>query len=247
MNPTRNRRSVGIISGTGVTEHFEVSDKEVIRTEFGSVEVYLIGDGSCLLPRHGLGHTIPPHMVNYRANIAALNKLGVRRVIATSAVGSMNPRFRVGQLGTASQFLDFTKRRVGTFFDTVVKHTDVTLPYSPRLNSTIQKVAKRQGIVIHPDMVYVCLEGPRFETAAEIRMLRMLGGDVVGMTGIPEVVLADELGMEYSTILVATNWAAGLQEKVSHEEVLEGMRKTGPKVKTLIEATVRELEKEGSR
>ena len=242
MNQKRNSGPVGVITGTGVTEHFEFGEKERIKTEYGVTEVYPGPERSfLLLPRHGLIHGTPPHRVNYRANISALYSLGVRKVIASSAVGSMNPKFKVGQLGVASQFIDFTKRRQDTFFDDTVRHTDMTNPYSLSINAAIGRAAERLGIPVHQGLVYVCLEGPRFETAAEIRMLRKFGGDVVGMTGIPEVVLAKELGIEYSSVLVATNWAAGIQPRVSHEEVLEEMKKVGPKVKSLIVATARDV------
>ncbi len=233
----------GVITGTGVTEHFGASVPETVETRYGSAEVYQSRDGGYyFLPRHGPGHTVPPHMINYRANLAALEKLGVKRVLATSAVGSMKPSFGVGRIGLVDQFLDFTKRRNETFFSEEVAHTDMTNPYSVGLNRALADVGSHLGIRLSRGLVYVCAEGPRFETAAEIRMFRKLGGDVVGMTGVPEVVLANEKGMEYASVVIATNWAAGMQEKVSHEEVVRVMKKTGMKVKELIEATIKRLE-----
>jgi len=241
---TKNKRpTVAIIAGTGVTEHFAVTDGETLKTRFGSAFVYRSKKGMYyILPRHGPGHRLPPHKVDYRANIAGLLSIGVMSVIATSAVGSMNPRFKVGELGLADQFLDFTRGRQGTFFDREATHTDMTEPYSARLNRTIGRAAKALGVKLHPGLVYVCAEGPRFETAAEIRMFRALGGDVVGMTGVPEVVLANEMGMDYASVLIATNWAAGMQKNVSHEEVLNVMRRSGSEVRKLIEATVNLLD-----
>ena len=237
---------IGIITGTGVTEQFEVLEKKSVRTEYGTAAVYPSGDGRCyVLPRHGMDHGTPPHMVNYRANVWALRRLGVTTVISTSAVGSMDRAFRPGQLGLVDQFIDFTSRRGGTFFDGSVRHVDMTSPYSLRVNRGVARAAQEQALKLRQGLVYVCVEGPRFETSAEIRMFRKLGGDVVGMTGVPEVVLAREAGMEYSSIAVATNWAAGMQAQVSHEEVLAGMKKVGPKVKSLIVAAVRLLEGEG--
>ena len=197
-----------------------------------------------IIPRHGAAHRSPPQAINYRANIAALGQLGVREVIATSAVGSMNPRFRVGQIGLVDQFLDFTKRRQTTFFEHAVVHTDMTYPYSRKLNLKISAAAKRIGLDVRQHLVYVCAEGPRFETAAEIRMYKMLGGDVVGMTGVPEVVLAKEMMLEYASVVIATNWAAGMQPRVSQEEVLRVMKKSGRTVKQLIESTVAELRRD---
>lgn len=232
-------RLTGVVAGTGVTEHFDLGPPKSVTTPYGKATVYRPeGSGCVVIPRHGAAHRTPPHGINYRANIAALERLGVTEVIATSAVGSMNPRFRVGEVGLAEQFLDFTKRRPTTFFERQVVHTDMTNPYSGHLNLEIEAAARRMGAEVHPHLVYVCAEGPRFETAAEIRMYKMLGGDVVGMTGVPEVVLANEKRMEYASVVIATNWAAGMQPKVSHEEVLEVMRGSGKLVKQLIEATV---------
>lgn len=222
-----------------MTEHFELSREETLTTKFGTATVFSSRDGGFLvLPRHGPGHGIPPHRIDYRANIAALKSVGVRTIIATSAVGSMNRRFRVGELGLVNQFLDFTKGRQGTFYDDTVAHTDMTNPYSREVNKLVLRAAKSLGLRVHDGLVYVCAEGPRYETAAEIRMFRLLGGDVVGMTGVPEVVLANEMGISYVSVVIATNWAAGIQEKVSHEEVMRVMKKGGESVKRLVEATV---------
>ena len=238
---------VGIITGTGVTEHFDLSRPRHVRTLYGKSVVYGHRGGKyVVVPRHGAAHGIPPHAVNYRANIAALVKLGVREVIATNAVGSMNQGFRVGELGLADQFIDFTKRRQATFFERGVVHTDMTNPYSGRLNEELSSAGRRMGIDVHQHLVYVCAEGPRFETAAEVRMYRTLGGDVVGMTGVPEVVLANEKGLEYASVVIATNWAAGMQPRVSHEEVLKVMKGSGEMVKRLIESTVERLDGSGT-
>jgi 5'-methylthioadenosine phosphorylase len=216
-----------------------------VSTPFGRATVFFQPDGDYfVVPRHGATHATPPHGINYRANIAGVEQLGAGEVIATSAVGSMNRGFRVGKIGLADQFLDFTKARHATFFEKEVVHTDMTHPYSGRLNGELLSAAERLGLKVRPGLVYVCAEGPRFETAAEIRMYKALGGDVVGMTGVPEVALANEKRLEYASVLIATNWAAGMQAKVSQEEVLEVMRSTGSAVKRLIEATVRALKGE---
>ncbi len=232
-------RPIGVITGTGVTEHFDLSRPRVVRTRFGKSIVYAHQGGDfVIIPRHGAAHKSPPHGINYRANIAAFEQIGVREIIATSAVGSMNHNFRVGEIGLIEQFLDFTKRRQTTFFEETVVHTDMTYPYSRHLNLEVSVAAKRVGIDLWQHLVYVCAEGPRFETAAEIKMYKIMGGDVVGMTGVPEVVLANEKKLEYASVVIATNWAAGMQPKVSHEEVLKVMKKSGKAVKRLIEATV---------
>lgn len=230
-----------MMAGTGFPEHFQTTSSERMRTKFGNAFVSRTKGGFYLMPRHGPGHTVPPHAINYRANVEALRLLGVRRVIATGAVGSMNPKFRPGQLGIPDQFLDFTKGRKGTFFDLEVRHTDMTQPYSASLNSSLVRSARRLGLKMLTKLVYVGAEGPRFETAAEIRMFRKLGGDAVGMTGVPEVVLANEVGIKYASVLVATNWAAGMQRRVSHDEVLEVVSMTAPWVKELLEVTIKGL------
>jgi len=230
---------VGIITGTGISECFDLSRPRAIRTRFGKATVFDQQRGDYLvMPRHGAAHKSPPHGINYRANIAAFERLGVKEIIATSAVGSMNRRFRAGEIGLVDQFLDFTKRRHTTFFEDKVVHTDMTYPYSRQINLEISMAAKRMGVDLMPHLTYVCTEGPRFETAAEIRMYKTLGGDVVGMTGVPEVVLANEKKLEYASIVVATNRAAGIQPKVSQEEVLKVMKRSGKVVKQLIESTV---------
>jgi 5'-methylthioinosine phosphorylase len=239
---TRGKPLVGVITGTGVTEHFDLSRPKTVRTPFGRATVFPHPEkGYLVIPRHGYAHKAPPHGINYRANIAALAQLGVREVIASSAVGSMNQGFRVGDIGLIEQFLDFTKRRQTTFFEDKVVHTDMTYPYSRHVNLELGVAAKRMGIELHQHLVYVCAEGPRFETAAEIKMYKILGGDVVGMTGVPEVVLANEKGMGYASVVLATNWAAGMQPKVSHEEVLRVMKKSGRAVKQLIESALKGL------
>ena len=243
---TRDRPPIGVITGTGVTEHFDLSRPKAVRTRFGRAVVYPHPEGSyVVIPRHGAAHKSPPHGINYRANIAAFGQLGVKEIIATSAVGSMNPGFRVGEVGLVEQFLDFTKRRQTTFFEERVVHTDMTYPYSRHINMELGVVAKKMGVELHQHLVYVCAEGPRFETAAEIKMYKILGGDVVGMTGVPEVVLANEKKIGYASVVMATNWAAGMQPKVSHEEVLRAMRKSGKVVIHLIEASVAALRGEG--
>ena len=226
-----------------MTEQFDLSRPKTVTTRYGKATVYQPrGAQYIIIPRHGAAHRSPPHRINYRADIAAFEQLGVKEVIATSAVGSMNHGFRVGEIGLIEQFLDFTKRRQTTFFERQVVHTDMTNPYSRRLNLEIAAAARRMGVEVHPHLVYVCAEGPRFETAAEIKMYKILGGDVVGMTGVPEVVLANEKKLEYASIVIATNWAAGMQPKVSHEEVLRVMKRIGDLAKQLIEETVTSIQ-----
>jgi len=181
------------------------------------------------MARHGAHHSIPPHEINYRANIYALKKLGVTDIISTAAVGSLNPDYKPGELVLLDQFIDLTKSRAGTFYDgrlRGVAHIDMTEPYCAHLRKDILKAGKKMKIKIHPQGTYICTEGPRFETPAEIKAYRMWGADVVGMTNVPECQLAREAEICYATISMVTNFAAGISKtKLTHSEVLECMEK----------------------
>jgi len=231
MRANRSGIGVGIIGGTGLYR-LGVSEGRwrEVRTPYGKVEVLVGNFGSrrvAFLPRHGRKHEAPPHLVNYRANLWALKSLGVERVLAVSACGSLNPKMRPGELVLLDQFLDFTKGRPATFHTggrKGVVHVDLTEPYCPELRRVLREAAGREGIRLHPRGTYVCTEGPRFETAAEIRAFRRLGGDLVGMTNVPECVLARELEMCYAAVGLVTNFAAGMAgTKLTHTEVAERM------------------------
>ena len=225
-----------IIGGSGFYDvpGCSLKDKWLVRTQYGDVSVLVYeapgGGEFVFLPRHGERHTAPPHRVNYRANVLALKLCGVERVIALASVGSLREGLRPGDFVLLDQFIDFTKSRPSTFHDGSddadggVVHVDVTEPFCPEMRACILG-APREGFTLHPTGTYVCAEGPRFETAAEIRMFAALGGDVVGMTLVPEVVLARELGLCYAGLAVVTNYAAGIAPRVSHEEVLAAMKK----------------------
>jgi 5'-methylthioadenosine phosphorylase len=219
---------------------FPAREERRLKTRYGAARAYVCAAGDrefLFLPRHGKDHSIPPHRINFRANMRALRDAGVERVIATSAVGSISKRLPVGELGLLDQFIDLSKRHL-TFFDRRPVHVDMTHPYDPGLQALILKASSALGMRLTPGLVYVSVDGPRYETAAEIRMFGVLGGDVVGMTGAPEAILANELGMRYASIVVATNWAAGMQDRVSHEEVVAMMNETAPRVRRLIESAV---------
>ena len=194
------------------------------------------------LSRHGCDHATPPHLVNYRANIWALRDLGVHKVLATAAVGSLSADFRIGELALLDQFLDFTKTRPQTFYEGGQKgvlHVDMTEPYCSDLRQVVLTASEHIGLPLKNGACYVCTEGPRFETPAEIRMFRRLGADLVGMTSVPEVILARELGMCYASIGMVTNKAAGIAtHPLNHAEVMENMKELGVKVAKLVQATL---------
>ena len=241
---------VGVIGGTGVYDPTWLTEAKthVLNTPYGAVTVTagMIGDRAAVfVNRHGPGHHTPPHRVNYRANLWLMHALRVRHVVATTAVGAVNPAVEPGRLLLASQFLDFTKSRATTFFDGEdgrVIHVDVTEPYCRGLRRQIASAADELGIPVVDGGTYVATEGPRFESAAEIRAYRILGGDVVGMTGVPEVVLARELGICYATLCLSTNLAAGLGEgPLTHDEVLSVMARHQDAVRRLLGAVLPRL------
>jgi 5'-methylthioadenosine phosphorylase len=229
----------GVIGGTGFYGFAgEAAERVEVATRYGQVEVQRSSLGAVpvfFLARHGAGHAVPPHRVNYRANIAALRELGVGSVLASAAVGSMAKSMPPGALVIVEQFLDFTRTRTSTFFDGeggVVKHVDVSDPYCPHLRSELRSASAAVGEELAAGATYVCTEGPRFETPAEIRMFRRLGGDLVGMTSVPEVTLAREAGLCYASVAVVTNWAAGVSEApVVHEEVTQFMSQQAERLK----------------
>jgi len=234
-----------VIGGTGV-EHFTLTEQRVITVEtpYGSVESVVGKLANCelvFMSRHGRDHATPPHLVNYRANIWALRKLGVRKIVATAAVGSLSSNFHLGELVLLDQFLDFTKSRPQTFYEggkQGVLHVDMTEPYCSAVRQAIMDASEHIGFAVKNGACYVCTEGPRFETPAEIRMFQRLGADLVGMTSVPEVVLARELGMCYASIGMVTNEAAGIAtHPLTHAEVMESMKELGVKVAQLIQAT----------
>jgi 5'-methylthioadenosine phosphorylase len=230
---------LGIIGGTGVTDPLENGTTIRVGTPYGPsppITVGVVGGkGVAFLPRHGEKHAQPPHRLNYRANLWALHALGVERVFATNAVGAINLQYRPGDLVVPGDFIDFTRNRVQTFYDEApVTHIDVSAPYCPELRALVSQAAAGRGARVWGDAVYLCTEGPRYETPAEIRMFRSLGGDVVGMTGLPEVVLARELEMCYVALCFVTNMAAGLQARLSAELIIEDSRR----LQTTLEAVV---------
>jgi len=213
-----------IIGGTGVYNIGEATVREVT-TEYGKVVVDVLninGEEIAFLARHGKGHSVPPHLINYRANMKALKELGVEFVYATCAVGSMNEQFAPGDAVVLKDFIDFTKSRPLTFFEGGegrVAHVAMDEPYCPNLRKKFVEHATKMGLDVKGEAVYACMEGPRFETASEIRMLQKLGADIVGMTNVPEVVLAKELGMCYQAVGIITNWCTGFKGLLTDHDI----------------------------
>lgn len=241
---------IGLIGGTGIYNPrlMEQTREMVESTPYGEARVVIgksDGEELVFITRHGAKHSVPPHLVNYRANIMALKQLGVEIIIATAAVGSLHLDRKPGEYVLADQFLDFTKTRKTSFFEgneQGVLHCDMTVPYCPLVRAAIETAGQEIGLKIHNGGTYVCTEGPRFETAAEIEMFKMLGGNLVGMTSVPEVCLARELGMCYGNISIVTNHAAGISPNIlTHAEVVEVMKNSTHDVRYLIKESLKYL------
>ncbi|MEM0356893.1 MAG: S-methyl-5'-thioadenosine phosphorylase [Candidatus Bathyarchaeia archaeon] len=240
------KAEIAIIGGTGFEKLFTDVERLHVGTPYGIPPPISMGKLDektvAFLPRHGPEHSVPPHKVNYRANVYALHKLGVERIIAVNAVGAINTEFKPGDLVVPHDFADFTRQRHATFYDTApVTHVDVSQPYCPELREALIKCAEKLGLPLWRRAVLVCTEGPRFETPAEIEMFRRLGFDIVGMTGVPEAVLARELEVCYASVCYVSNMAAGMQERLTPREVYDISRKVHSKVEQLLIETIKTL------
>jgi len=238
---------VAIIGGTGTETMLDVAEQVRIGTPYGLASPIFVGEigekAVAFLPRHDVHHDVPPHRVNYQANIYALHTIGVKRIIATNAVGAINPEFKSGDLVIPHDLVDFTKLRANTFYDTAapVTHVDMCEPYCPEIRFVLIKVAEKKGLNVSGRAVFACTEGPRLETPAEIQMFARLGCDVVGMTGMPEAVLARELEMCYATVCFVTNMAAGLEKHLTTSELVKTAKKTAPVLQQVLRETVLHL------
>ena len=216
---TVERGAWGIIGGTGLTalEGLIIDSETRSETPFGTPSAPLqrgrfAGRDVVFLARHGNPHRIPPHQINYRANMQALKDAGVEHVIAVNAVGAINDAMEPASLVLPDQVIDYTWGRAQTFFESDSQppvHVDFTWPYSGVSRDALLQAARSDGIGLHEGGVYACTQGPRLETAAEICRLAGDGCDLVGMTGMPEAVLARELGLDYASLALVVNWAAG--------------------------------------
>lgn len=238
---------LGIIGGTGLTEltNLNISKRLIVRTPYGKPSQPLVfgeinGKEVVFLARHGGGHTIPPHAVNYRANIWALHSVGVRDLLAVATVGGISQNLIPGDIVLPNQILDYTYGRDNTYHDGVelpVRHIDFTQPYSQSMRERCQKAALDAGCGLVEGGVYACVQGPRLETAAEIDRYERDGATVVGMTGMPEAALARELGVSYAALCPVANFAAGRGDSaqaIHFEQVMPLLQQTMEKVKCVI-------------
>jgi 5'-methylthioadenosine phosphorylase len=216
------KAKLAIIGGSGFERPFRDTKQLRVETPYGSASLSILRFGDrdvVFLPRHGPQHSIPPHKINYKANMRALREIGVERIIAVNAVGAVNRDFMPSDIVVPHDFIDFTRRGPVTFFDEgPVTHVDMSQPYCPEIRMLLLEVLKKLDIRVWKRAVYLCTDGPRFETPAEIEMFRRFGSDVIGMTGVPEAVLARELQMCYASLCYVSNMAAGLREKIAQTE-----------------------------
>ncbi|MGA2681143.1 MAG: S-methyl-5'-thioadenosine phosphorylase [Candidatus Bathyarchaeia archaeon] len=245
---------IGIIGGTGLYDPKLLRNiQEVtVETPYGnpsdSITVGELG-GKCVafLPRHGKRHTIRPTDINVRANIFALKKLGVRRILAPSTVGSLREAYHPGEIVFCDQFIDRTTRREESFYtQDRVCHITVAEPMCPELRKNMISVAKTLGVKMHPTGTYVCIEGSRFSTKAESKMYQQWGADVVGMTLVPECVLAREAEICYASISTVTDYDVWKDHPVCVDEVIKVMKTNIENVKHIIAETVTKLPNESS-
>lgn len=214
-------QALGLIGGTGLAEieHFVVERSFECETEYGPLSSPILEgffEGSeqryCFLSRHGRPHALAPHLINYRANVAALASMDVSGIIAVNAVGGISAAMTTASLCVPDQIIDYTWGRASTYYDgelNELRHIDFTEPYDQTLRERLLGAATAQGIALHDGGTYACTQGPRLESAAEIRRLERDACDVVGMTGMPEAALARELDLPYCSLAVVVNRAAG--------------------------------------
>ena len=242
--------TAAIIAGSGAEdlEPFRTWKLVTVETRFGIAEVrqgQVDGRPVLFAARHGTGHTTAPHLINYRAIISALSELGAERIIGTAAAGSLSTDIAPGTAAVLTDFIDFTRRGPITLFDTVdsgVVHTDFSEPYCPEISEALLTASEQNGLEVTTPCTYICTDGPRYETPAEIAMFRSWGADVVGMTNAPEAILSREAGICYGAIAIITNFAAGISPTpLSHAEVVAAMKSVESQLTTTILRAIRAL------
>ena len=244
-----------VIGGSGLTQlaNLDVSHREVLRTPYGEPSGavtfgQICGRPVAFLARHGYGHTIPPHEVNYRANIWALAQRGALAIISVASVGSIRADLKPGDIVIPHQIIDYTWGRKSTYHegpDCTLTHIDFTEPYDRALREQLIAAAAAAAIAVSQGAVYAATQGPRLETAAEINRYERDGVDVVGMTGMPEAALAREMGVPYAAISVVANYAAGRADSaqgISFEAIQGVLVESMGRVRTIIEKLVGDVD-----
>lgn len=240
---------LAIIGGTGLDrlDSLVVDKIEPVETVWGAPSSPLVhgrlpGVELVFLARHGLTHAIPPHKINYRANIQALKEAGAEQIISVAAVGGIRKDMGPGTLAVPDQLIDYSHSRITTFYEDEtdeVVHIDFTAPYRSSVRDLILQAAGRVNIAIVDGGTYACTQGPRLETAAEIRRLKNDGCDMVGMTGMPEAALAREAGLDYAACAVVANWGAGLvDDELSMAEIEQNLKAGMVELKKLLSSLI---------
>ncbi|MBD3670396.1 MAG: S-methyl-5'-thioinosine phosphorylase [Gammaproteobacteria bacterium] len=243
---------LAIIGGTGLTsiKGLEIIKREVVHSPYGDPSGPLIygrlADHELMfLPRHGSAHTIPPHRINYRANLWSLKEHEVTHILAVNAVGGIRSDMEPGTLVIPDQIIDYSWGRTNTFFEDgleSVVHIDFTQPYCEAMRQVLLKAGKSADIPLIDGGTYAATQGPRLETAAEIDRLERDGCDLVGMTGMPEAALARELDICYASVSVVANWAAGKADgEITMESIDECLGQGMGRVRDLLETVARQL------
>jgi len=240
--------AIAVIGGTGMNEWpgLSIQRAQPVGTPYGDPSAPLIygriyGVDVIFLPRHGEGHKVPPHLINYRANLWALKDAGVRAVIAIAAVGGIAKSMKPAAVAVPDDVIDYTFGREPTFFDGVrapLQHIDFSEPYAPRLREALLKGARRAGVKLVDGGVMGVTQGPRLESPAEIARLKRDGCTMVGMTGMPEAVLAREAELPYASLAVSVNWAAGLGSGDIHAEIERTVAESMRKVRAVLAKTL---------
>ena len=223
-------KRIAVIGGTGMNQWpgLDIRSRQDIQTPYGLASAPLLsgfinGNPVCFLARHGEGHRLPPHKINYRANLWALKHAGVQQVIAIAAVGGIAEWFAPGEIALPRDLVDYTWGREHTYSDgtpdATVNHVEFTYPYTPSLRESLFTAAAAAEVVVSGAGIMGVTQGPRLETPAEIAGMKNDGCDMVGMTGMPEAALAAELGLEYACIAVSVNWGAGIGSGGIHDEI----------------------------
>lgn len=238
----RDSADIAFIGGTGVYDPEIVENAREVKvyTPFGAPSDLVTlgtykGRKVAFIPRHGKGHQIPPHRINYRANIWALKELGVRQIVASSAVGSLREDYAPGDFVITDQFIDRTKGRPDTFYEGGrLCHISSADPICPQLHDFFVGHARKLGLRFHPTGTYVCVQGPRFSTRAESKLFRQWGADIVGMTLYPECVMAREAEICYVSVAMVTDYDVWAEKPVSTQEILETLQENSANFKRLI-------------
>lgn len=236
---------IAVIGGTGMNQWpgLEVERRSLATTPYGPASAPLLfgrvyGAHACFLARHGEGHKIPPHQINYRANLWALKQAGIREVIAIAAVGGITHWYPPAAVGVPDDAIDYSYGREHTYSDGTdrwtLHHVEMNEPYSPRLRSVLIEAARSAGVEIAERGVMAVTQGPRLETPAEVRRLQHDGCDMVGMTSFPEAPLARELGLDYACLAVSVNWAAGLGSGGIHDEIEQSVERGMSKIRLIL-------------